>query len=343
MKSTHGPRTPHPGRPRLSWGALFLILAPLLGAGCATAPDALFTPASANYSESAGVTGESVAAKELAIAKRRMQAGEYSAVLPRLHQVIERYPGTSAAVEARYLMGVTYYKINGYADALAQFQEYLARAPEGPYAEPSRAYVDLLTEEVRTRYASAEDLEMRLAQARARVEENPDELAYQLDLADSLWRTERYAEAGAVYEAILRQWPDLQNDMTIRTRVQRDPAGGLAVLTPAEQVRQQAETDPLVIFNTRSFRSGRNTIYARSYQDVYYNVSGRAVNRGEEPLQDVRILVTIHGFGGAVFDVQTVNIGAMRPKETRAFSVRFANFDDINNVTHYECVGTYTR
>jgi tetratricopeptide (TPR) repeat protein len=314
----------------------------LCAAGCMT-PDNLMAPPSNRFSEDAGRIDASTAEKELAVAKRRIHAGEYATVLPRLHEVVTRYPGTEAALNARYFLGVVYYRINNYPDALDHFQGYLAQAPAGVYAEPSRAYVDILEQEVLERYATPAELEARLDRAQERATQNPDELAYQLELADSLWRTQRYEAAGAVYERVLSDWPDLAADMTIRTRVERNADGTVNVLTPREQVRQQAAKDPLVIFNTNGFRSGRDQIYSRSLRDIYYNVSGQIVNRSEDTVHDVRVMVTIYAFTGMVFEVQTAYIGAMRPEESRAFSVRFTNFDDINNVSRYECVATYTR
>lgn len=323
-----------------SWPVLAAVIA--LTAGCTT-PDSMMGPPSNRFSDDAGHLDASAADKELSVAKRRIQAGEYATVMPRLHEVISRYAGTQAAVNARYLLGVVYYRINNYPDALEQFQTYLELAPAGIYAEPSEAYVDILEREVMARYATPEQREAQLARARERVADNPDELAYQLELADSLWRTQRYDEAGAVYERVLNDWPDLASDMTIRTRVDRAEDGTVTVLRPEEQLRRQAADDPLVVFNTHGFKSGRNQIYARSFKDIHYNVSGQVANRSEDTLHNVRVVVTIYAFTGMVFEVQTAHIGALRPEETRAFSVRFTNFDDISNVSRYECVPTYTR
>jgi tetratricopeptide (TPR) repeat protein len=312
--------------------------------GCVSG-DGYFSPSSTSYREDAGssLAGAGSANGELAIARQRIEAGEYASVLPRLHQITERYRGTPAATDARYYMGVVYYRINGYPDALKHFQEYLERAPEGPYAAPSRAYIEMLEQEVLARYATPEQHEARLAEARRKVSAAPGELAYQLALADSLWRTERYEESGEVYRGVLAQWPELQSDMTIQRRVAMQPDGSLRVLTPNAMLDQEAAESPLVIYNTNAFRSGREQLYARAYQDIYYNVSGQAVNRGDYPLHDVRVIVTIYGFANKVFDVQTVVIGSIPPGQTRAFSVRFSNFDDINNVHRYETLGTYTQ
>jgi hypothetical protein len=74
-----------------------------------------------------------------------------------------------------------------------------------------------------------------------------------------------------------------------------------------------------------------------------YNVSGQAVNVGDTPLEDVRLIVTIYGLGQLVYDTQTVALGALQPGEVRAFSVQFTRFDDINNIVRHECRGTFRR
>jgi hypothetical protein len=60
-------------------------------------------------------------------------------------------------------------------------------------------------------------------------------------------------------------------------------------------------------------------------------------------LYGVQVFVTIYGFGNVVFDTSTINIGRLNPGETRAFSVRFSNFDNIENVRRHEAVGTFQR
>ena len=171
----------------------------------------------------------------------------------------------------------------------------------------------------------------------------PEELASHLELADAYWNDSDYEKASVVYTEVLTAWPSLKNDVVIRRRMEMGPHGNWVVLTPEEVNRRYNEADPVSIFNTTSWRSGRYRPHQIDYTDVYYNVSGQVVNRGDTPLSDVRITTTIFNFGGQVYDVRTVQLGAMRPGEKRAFSVQFSNFDNIENVHRYECVGSYQR
>jgi len=324
-------------------GVFLLACAALAAAGCKTPGYYIVAPSGASYTDGGGPASEGTAAKELDTARRRLDAGEYSNVLPRLHHVVSQYPETRAAIDARYFLGVTYYRISGFPDALNYFNEYLELAPAGDYAAACREYARLVEEEIGKRYQTADEAAQRVAQAEARVAADPGVLAYKLELADGYWRGGRYSEAGAVYEEVLSKWPELAYDATIRSRVERGADGQLVILTPEEVMRREAESTPLVIFNTASFRSGREHLYARSYRDIFYNVSGQVVNRSQDPLHQVQITVTIYGFGGLVYETQTVSLGTLSPKQVRAFSVRFSNFDAIENVVRYECVGSYAR
>ena len=54
----------------------------------------------------------------------------------------------------------------------------------------------------------------------------------------------------------------------------------------------------------------------------------------------VQIVVTVYGFGNMVYDTNTIHIGRMNPGEIRAFSSRFSNFDNIEEVQRYECMAS---
>ncbi len=339
QRSEADPRKRRPGRHQ---DAFLLLCVAVAAAGCTT-PGAVLAPAGVSYTDNTGPADEGGAAKELETARIRLDAGEYSNVLPRLHHIVSEYPDTRAGVDARYYLGVTYYRISGFPDALNYFNDYLALAPNGEYAGASREYLVLLQEEMAKHYPSTAQTAERVAEAEAKVAAAPGDLASNLELAETYWRSGQYAEAGAVYENLLVKWPELEHDATIRTRVERAADGRLIVLTPEEVLRREAENEPLVIFNTASFRSGREQLYARSYRDIYYNVSGQVVNRSQTPLQQVQVTVTIYGFGAMVYETQTVNLGTLAPKQVRAFSVQFSKFDVIENIVRYECVGSYTR
>lgn len=333
--------TPMP-RGRLDGGVCWLLLALIVVfAGCQSSGVRLIRDNSGPFAANNTALIHASAQQELAEAKAMMRSGEYSNVIPRLTSIVSQYPDTEAGKEAWYFLGLTYFKIDGLYNADRNFRKYLELAPDGKYAALSREYLAGMEEVVAKRYANKAALEARVAKYDS-VDE-PEELAAHLELANVYWNNTEYEKAGVLYTKILKVWPSLKDDAVIRQRMERGPDGKYIVLTPAEVDRRYADAEPLAVFNTQSWRSGRYRPDQYDYSNQYYNVSGQVVNRADYPLRDVSIIVTVFGFGGRVYDSRNFQIGRMNPGETRAFSVRFTNFDNIENVQRYECVGTYLR
>jgi tetratricopeptide (TPR) repeat protein len=287
-------------------------------------------------------TMRSVAAEqELAEVKRMLRAGEHSRVVPRLTGITTQYADTNAGIEAWYVLGLTYYKIDGLQNAEQYFRKYLALAPEGEYAALCRAYIASMESASDQRGAERSALEARVAKFDSL--DAPEELAASLELAETYWRDNEFEKASAVYARILQAWPSLEDDVIIRQRMEQGPDGRYTVLTPSEVERRQSAAEPMTVFNVQSFRSGRYRTDQFGYQDEYYNVAGQATNRGEKPLRDTAVIITIYGLAGQVYDTQTVQLGRLKPGEVRAFSVRFNNFDNIENVHRHECTVIYSQ
>jgi tetratricopeptide (TPR) repeat protein len=285
-------------------------------------------------------TDNYAASNRLNEAKRMVKAGEYSLVIPRLQQLTSQFPGDQAAIEARYYLGLSYFNIGGYGDALQCFKEYTELAPQGENTASAQEYIQRMTQNAP---ATPAEKDGKILDALARSAAKPDDATIKLELANLYWDAARYDEAGRVYADLLAKWPNLMNDTVVRTRVAIEKNGTLTVLSPQETERRYREQDPLQIFNVSSFRSGRFEDWNATARERYYNVAGQAVNRSERPLEDVRITVTIYGMGQMVYDTQTTSLGTLQPGETRAFSVQFSKFDNIFNVTRQDCVGTFRR
>ena len=92
--------------------------------------------------------------------------------------------------------------------------------------------------------------------------------------------------------------------------------------------------------NTNAFQSGHDLL---TREKLYYVVTGQVVNRGDSVLYGTELVVTIFGFGNVVLDTNTVSFGRMNPGEARAFSVRFSNFPNIDDIRRFEAVPTFQR
>lgn len=323
-------------------GATSLLMLILL-MGCTTTPDALIPPVGANPNPGEGPGEAPAAERELDVAKRMMQAREYSQAIPRLMHVTDKYPNSPAATESLYFLGTAYYQISGLKDARDHFVRYLAAAPAGEHAESSRQYLSTLQEREEEELLSTQAIDTRIAQVQSAAAGRELELPQRLELADLHWKKGDYAAAGKIYEQVLDEYPALANDSVLRTRMEKVSDDTYVLLTPGEVLRREAEAEPLVIFNTSSFRSGRFETLPATSRERFYTVTGQVANRSENTLQDVQIIVTIYGFGSMVYDTQTVTIGTLLPDQKRAFSARFNNFDNIENVNRYECVGTFRQ
>lgn len=321
-------------------GHLLPLLALAL-AGCQVSGPRLIrdysTPFAANNSALINASAE----QELAEATGMMRDGGFSVVIPRLTSIVSQYPDTDAGIEARYFLGLTYYKIDGLYNADRNFRRYLELAPAGKYAALSREYLASIEGAIGQVYSDRAALESRVAKYDGVAE--PEELAAHLELADLYWNNTEYEKAGVLYTKILKAWPSFEDDAVIRRRMERGADGNYVVLTPEEIERRYADAEPLKISNTQNWRSRPNQSNNYGIPEQSYNVSGQAVNRSDYPIREVRVIVTIYGFGSRVYDSQTYTIGRLNPGETRAFSVRFTNFENIENVHRYECVGTYLR
>lgn len=312
------------------------------GVACVRTPEVIAPPVGGNLKPESTGSESRTAAKELEVAKRMVHAGNYSQVIPRLTHLTTDYANTGAGREAHFFLGLSYHEIGGLDQARKHLQAYLQHAPSGEYADLGRQYIAKLDEEARLERQTEEEVEARIEELEDAAEEAPQKLARQLELANLYWKEARFDEAGTLYAGILREWPQLESDPTIRERIERQADGELVILTPQEVERRIAERDPLLVINTSAFKSGRLWGQAAVAMPRYYNVTGEVVNRGESSLRNVRVIVTLYEFR-AVIDTKTVHIGRMLPGETRAFSAKFANLPNMYDVYHYECVGTYER
>lgn len=328
------------GRPIWQAGS-FLLGAAFLASSCHTGGAGLIRDNSGPFAANNETLRSISADQELAVVKRMIRTGEHSVAIPRLTSIISQYPETDAGRDAWYFLGRTYYEIDGLYNAERSFRKYLELAPDGRYAALSREYAEGISAAIARKYTDPAALEAKVAKFDGVSE--PEELATHLELAEVYWNNSEYEKAGVLYTKILKIWPKLKDDAIIRQRMELGPDGNYVVLTPAEVERRYAEAEPLAIVNTQTWRSGRYRPDQYDYTNAYYNVSGQVVNRGADILRDTSVIVTIYGLGGRVYDSQTYQIGRLNPGETRAFSVRFTNFDNIENVHRYECVGTYLR
>jgi tetratricopeptide (TPR) repeat protein len=280
-------------------------------------------------------TGTDSSAGSVELARKSIEAGETTTAIPRLLHVISNAPQSKASLDARYWLAIAYSKIESYRDAIDMMNEYLRLSPEGRYAADAQREIEALDREYRAKFQTAEEMSEEVRELAERVRQNPNDHEMQIRLANVLWKRGDYESAAKIYYDVIGQHPAYAEDAELRDRIERLPQGGFVVLTPAEIQRRAAEKQPLAVFNTASFKSGKDLL---TREPLYYAVTGQVVNQSSSVMYGVSVNVTIYGFGNMVYDTNTIHIGRMNPGEIRAFSTRFSNFDNIDEVQRFECV-----
>jgi len=187
---------------------------------------------------------------------------------------------------------------------------------------------------------TAEEMDAQVADLSAKVAADPKNERLQLELANTLWKRGDYDSAAKIYMKVVTEHPEHAEDGELKDRIERLPTGGFIVLTPSEVQRREVERQPMSVINTAAFRTGKDLI---TREDLFYVVTGQVVNRGASVLYGVQVVITIYGFGNMVYDTNTVNFSRLSPGEIRAFSVRFSNFVNIDDIYRYECRATFER
>ncbi len=309
------------------WTLLALVAFSLL-VGCTTST----TGASYKTPSSRAFNGQS-ARRLMGEAQATRNGGNPIAAIPQFHELIARYPSSDEATEAHYLLGLTYYEIEGYRDAIEELNRYLAAAPAGQHAEESRALSERLSKEYRKRFPTSQDLDAEIELLDEKLAANPTSDTLRKSLADRLWLRGHYEEAAQIYLEMAGRVEAFKRDPVFTRRIDLRPNGSHVLLTPEEIVRREIDRQPIAVTNLTSFRSGRDR---RTQVPRHFVVAGQAINRSQSKLSGVEIDITLYGFGAQVYDTKQFRIGDMYPGETRAFSVRFSNFRELNSIDRYD-------
>ena len=281
---------------------------------------------------------EHFARHEVDTARRLIDQSDYQSAVAHLQKTIEGHPTANATLEARYFLGMAYFLMDAHENAIVSLNDYLRMAPSGAHAADSREMIARLSAEHDQKFPSRKTLDTRIADLREQLADDPSANNLRITLADLLWKRTAYPEAGDVYRQIVEADPSFARSRTFADRIEVQPDGRYVYLTPQEINRRSIEREPLVIINTSSFLGGRQQF---TQVPRYYIVTGVAANRSDKTLNGVEVDIAIYNFSNTVYDARTVRLGRLGPGASRAFSVRFTNFDDINNVDRFTCAGTF--
>lgn len=265
---------------------------------------------------------------------------EYHRAITNLLQLMARYPLTRASVEARYLLGRCYQAVDGYKDAMNLYRDYITLAPEGDYAPDARNRMLQLSVIYEKRFPSQKRTKEQLDAVEEALDENPESVSLMIDRAQHLWMLGRYDEAGEQYMDIAELDPSFKSTQLFTQRIELDDEGTPTVLTPKLLEERTAARDPIIVRNVNGIKTGRERFSKRRR---FYTVTGEVVNRSKETHHGVEVFATVYGFGNVVWDTESENIGRLYPGESRAFSFRFGNLRNIDDVNRHEIGVTFLR
>jgi hypothetical protein len=263
--------------------------------------------------------------------KQFYDSKRYYEAIPRLQIAASQPENTAVRQEARFLLGMSYYHIDGFKDAIQMLSNYLKDAPNGAHVEDTRIHLADLQAKYDELYPSKATLEKRI---QALEKEAPLSSADQFLMADLVWKTGRYEQAGMLYQKLVQDSSDYKYKSPLSERIEWKPDGTFTLLTPGEISRRDVAQNPIHITNTSSFRSGRDR---RTGVHRFFVVTGQAINRSPQVQDGVVVDINVYGFGTQIYDTRRHSIGRMHPGETRTFSIRFSNFESLNNIDRFEC------
>jgi tetratricopeptide (TPR) repeat protein len=159
---------------------------------------------------------------------RLLEQEERSRAIPRLLHVMTKYPETQASIDSEYFLARTYQEIASYREAIDLYNEYLRLAPDGQFAEQSHDALAVLVEEYERNFWTAERLNRQIAEVSQRLERDPGNVQWQLELRGSVLEAGQLRSRGrGLYEALNRCATGVfADDATIRGRIEPVPSGG---------------------------------------------------------------------------------------------------------------------
>jgi tetratricopeptide (TPR) repeat protein len=269
-----------------------------------------------------------------------IQSGNSAAAVGRLQEVVARFPNTAEALESQYQLGVAYESLGSMKDAISAYGLYVGRSPDGERADDARQRMERLLHEYEAQFPSTEKIDQDIEALRRDLQQNPQSNDLAVRLADALWMRGEYDSSARLYLAVYDRDASVAQSEAFRNRIELHSDGSYTLLTPAELTKRERSLNPLSVINLSSFSAIRDTFTQVPY---YYVVTGQAVNRGDSVLYEVEVTITIYGFGGDVYDTQTIPLGVVRPGEIRALSARFSNFRDIDSIDRYDYTVSFRR
>lgn len=296
------------------------------------------------------VTYQEIAlADDVRLAKKRFSQKRYLVARAMYRRLVEKYPDGPVRQEMMIQIGRCFFndQVKSLHDARMAYMEYIEAYPGGAFVNEARESIQSIDNVHAIRKTTYEmrvgALAKKIETIKNQIQRDPDnstlynnaELYY--TLGNALWKLKRYEEAVDAYLKCQELHPPYKDEALIAQRMAVDADGNIVPLTPEIQEEIARERNPLIVFDDYAYNSRMANDFL-SAREVFYNINGLVRNQSTRNIRNVLVEVRFFNAAKQILDVQREHIGTMPPGAIRAFGVQSSRYDNIYNISSYECV-----
>ncbi|MCL5269822.1 MAG: FxLYD domain-containing protein [bacterium] len=283
---------------------------------------------------------------ELARANEAFEHEEFALAASRYESLSDRYPDSLMRERLMFNQGMSLYKISSFNAARDAFVKYVNEYPSGRYVADARDYlrkIDVYMSMASPAQAEAiEQAKADLVKLNQLKIEHPNDPKVFTALGNLYWEMGDYNEAVRNYYEATSLDAAYKEKELIKGRMMITAKGEAVPITPEQLKKAEADANPVVVFNLHEYKS-RDTEEFLGGNKRYFNVTGMARNQGSKPLANVEIEVVFNNSQHQVQDSKVVRVGAMAPGDVRAFRAEASSYDNLYNITSYNCIPHWTN
>lgn len=239
--------------------------------------------------------------------------------------VYSPFPKKNSLADARYHMGLCQYFLGRYHESADTMTILLQDYPQFSMSNEAVEILKQSRLRVEENLTASTEQELKhqetITNLQDQIGQYPKNAQLHYQLANQYWNAGQYQTAALHYEQAILLNPDYEKDSLVRNRVYYTDDNVLVPRDPLVELQQQ--DDVIRLSNVQhDVRTRENWLGRRES----IRVSGEAENVTLRTVRGVRIEITLVDFFEKIQDSQTVNLGSIRPGETRTFSTLMTQF-----------------
>lgn len=268
--------------------------------------------------------------------------GNYALAATLYESLGDRYPALPEREELRLRQAIALYTLGSYHEARNAFQAYLKTFPQGRYQAEVGVYLDKIAALLSP---ASPNLKNAIEAARKDLDKlqqlhlkNPYNTDVTCAIGNLYYEMGNYDEAVRYYYDALTLDAAYKEKELIRQRMVIDADGQPRPLTPEEIERIERDNTPLVVFDTHQYMAREEDVSLGNAQNRFFNVTGLVRNQASRFVERAVVEVRFLNAQSQILDVALVEVGPMGPGEVRPFRAQADSFDNIYNITRFECL-----